>query len=81
MDMTGRSIPDFLSKLGIENNIWYSYIDEAYVYPSEYGEISSHLSSEKVVIITGTKEYGKTYTAIKLLLDYYKKGYEPVYIH
>jgi hypothetical protein len=37
------------------------------------------LSNDRLVFITGTKEYGKTYTAVRLLWEYFNKGYEPIW--
>jgi KaiC/GvpD/RAD55 family RecA-like ATPase len=78
--MNERTISDFLGKMGLEKNIWYKNMDDVYVAPIEFSEINSLLSREKIVILTGTKEYGKTFTAIKLLWEYYKNGYEPRYV-
>ena len=39
-------------------------IDTVYIPPPlEYEEIRSILENERIVFITGTAEYGKTYTA------------------
>lgn len=66
----------FLNKIGLNNNSFYGYIDELYVPPVEYQDIMKSLQENKIVFLTGTAEYGKTYTAIKILWEYYKNGYE-----
>jgi hypothetical protein len=49
--------------------------------PVKYEEIKEALAKERILFITGPKEYCKTFTAIRLLWEYYKKGeYEPKYI-
>jgi hypothetical protein len=35
------------------------------------------LERDKAVIITRHPEYGKTYTAVRLLWGHYNKGYDP----
>ena len=46
-----------------------------------YEEIEKNLKEYKCVFITGSAEYGKTYTAIKLLWEFYKNSnYRPMYI-
>jgi Novel STAND NTPase 3 len=74
-----QKITGFLRKIN-SDDIWYKKIDELYVPPHEYEEVEKILREKRIVFITGTKEYGKTYTAIKLLWEYYKNGYEPRYI-
>jgi hypothetical protein len=62
------------------DDISYKKIDELYVAPIEYAEIETTLKENRIVFITGAKEYGKTYTAIKLLWEFFKNGYEPKYM-
>jgi tetratricopeptide (TPR) repeat protein len=71
---------EFLEKIGLDTSDSYSRFDDLYVAPLEYPEIEKTLRENRVVFITGAKEYGKTYTAMRLLLEYYKKDYEPNYI-
>jgi len=70
----------FLDILGIPNSKWYGRIDDIYIHPKEYEEIKDSLKKNRLVFLTGTQEYGKTYTAIRLLWEYYNKGYEPQWI-
>jgi hypothetical protein len=64
-----------------EDKIWNSRIDDLYVPPRELDKIKATLEKRKIVFIVGTKEYGKTYTAMKLLWEYFcDKGYMPKYI-
>jgi hypothetical protein len=58
----------------------YGRIDEVYVPPLEYEDIAETLKEKRFVFITGTQEYGKTYTAVRLMWKYYNKGYEPKWI-
>ena len=67
----------FLQKIGFAENKWYERIDEVYIPPLEYTNILRTLNRNKIVFITGTREYGKTFTAIRLLWDFYNKGFEP----
>lgn len=69
---------EFLEKLG-SKRAEYREIEELYVAPENYDKIKSTLEEQNIVFIIGDAEMGKTYTAIKLLLEY-SKDYEPVYI-
>ena len=73
-------IYDFLEKIKRPNSRLYDRIDELYVPPVEYEEIKKTLEKERIVFITGTREFGKTYSAIRLLWEYFDRGYEPVWI-
>lgn len=75
----GLRILEFLRKIGEEGVKKYERIDELYVPPVNYEEIKQALSMDKILFISGTQEYGKTYTAVYLLSEYFKKGYEPVW--
>ena len=55
----------------------YQRIDSYYVLPDEYDEIRQLLDEKNVVVILGDPGIGKTYTAVHLLHEYYKKGYKP----
>ena len=48
--------------------------------PIEYDDIKRTLEEKRIVFITGTPEYGKTYTAVRLMWEYFNKGYEPRWI-
>jgi Trypsin-like peptidase domain len=74
-----KMILQFVREIG-SDSIWYKKIEDLYVAPKEYQEIESTLEDQRIVFITGSKEYGKTYTAIKLLWEYYRKGYKPKFI-
>jgi hypothetical protein len=71
---------DFLRKIGYPNSRTYWRTDEVYIPPVEYEDIREMLKKENIVFITGTQEYGKTYTAVRLMWEFYNKGYEPVWI-
>ena len=53
---------------------------QTYVKPKEYDKILQALNERKVSIITGSPEYGKTYTAYHILLEYYNKDFVPYHI-
>lgn len=71
---------DFLSKIGHQGSKWYGRIDEVYISPSKYEDMKTSLNENQILFITGTQEYGKTYTAVRLLWDYYNRGYNPKWI-
>jgi len=71
---------EFLQKIGYAFSRWYRRIDEVYVPPNEYKEMITTLKEKRILFITGTQEYGKTYTAVRILWDYYCCGYEPKWI-
>ena len=70
----------FLEKIGYAGSKWYGRIDEVYVPPLEYEDLKRTLKEKRIVFITGTQEYGKTYTAVRLMWEYYNSGYEPRWI-
>lgn len=57
----------------------YKRIDELYVAPKEFDNILDILYSKNIVFIVGDPGIGKTYTAVKILKDYFNKGYEPIW--
>ncbi|PKP58147.1 MAG: hypothetical protein CVT89_03335, partial [Candidatus Altiarchaeales archaeon HGW-Altiarchaeales-2] len=69
---------DFFKKIGIEEKR-YLQIENLYVQPKNFNEIKEKLNKEKIIFLIGDAEIGKTYTSIKLLLDSYNEGYDPVY--
>lgn len=71
---------EFLEEIEYVGSKWYGRIDEVYVPPLEYEDMARTLKEKKIVFITGTQEYGKTYTAVRLMWEYYNKGYEPEWI-
>jgi Mg/Co/Ni transporter MgtE len=71
---------EFLEKIGYAGSKWYGRINEVYVLPLEYEDMVRTLKEKRIVFITGTQEYGKTYTAVKLMWEYYNSGYEPGWI-
>jgi len=70
----------FLKDIGYEGDKWYERIDDIYVPPLEYEELKSTLKEKRFLFIVGTQEYGKTYTAVRLMWEYYQQGYEPRWI-
>lgn len=73
-------ILDFLEKIKRPGSKLYDRIDDLYIYPLEYDEIKKDLETKRIVFIVGTPEYGKTYTALRLLWEYYNEGYRPIWI-
>lgn len=65
----------FLEEINIEGSKLYERINDLYIPPLEYEEIKKALEKENIVFITGAAEYGKTYTAVRLLWEYFIKGY------
>ena len=72
---------DFLEKIRHAGSKLYGRIDEVYVPPLEYEDMARTLKEKRIVFITGTPEYGKTYTAVKFMWEYYTSGYEPRWIN
>lgn len=68
---------EFLEKIGYPGSNLYGRIDEVYVPPSEYEEMARALEEKRILFVTGTPEYGKTYTAVRLMWEFYNRGYEP----
>ncbi len=69
-------ISKFLSSLGFkEAKSLYNRIDELFIPPREFCEIKKLLQDHKTTIIIGSPEFGKTYTAVRLLWEYHIKGY------
>ncbi|BDZ67953.1 hypothetical protein [Methanobacterium ferruginis] len=76
-----RKITDFLTRLGQRRSDFSGYvIDRVFVPPDEYNDIKQTLMNKKIVFITGIPGYGKTYTAIRLLWEYFENGYIPYWI-
>ena len=71
---------EFLEKIGYAGNKWYGRIDEVYVPPLEYEDMARALKEKRIVFITGTPEYGKTFTAVRLMWEFYNRGYVPKWI-
>ncbi|HEV7643374.1 MAG TPA: PUA domain-containing protein [Pyrinomonadaceae bacterium] len=69
---------DFLQKISHDDER-YKGIDEYYVAPTEYEEIIDSLEKHNLVFIIGDPGIGKTYTAVKILKDFYEKGFEPIW--
>ncbi|WP_295912556.1 PUA domain-containing protein [uncultured Alistipes sp.] len=57
----------------------YKRIEDLYVPPVEYDEITETLKEKNIVFIIGDPGIGKTYTAVQLLKTYYNQGFEPIW--
>jgi CheY-like chemotaxis protein len=73
-----NKISKFLQSIGLNGIKKYERINDLFVSPINYNEIKEELRKNRIVFITGTKEYGKTYVSIMLLWEYFNKGYEPI---
>ncbi|MEX2720362.1 MAG: SIR2 family protein, partial [Candidatus Wukongarchaeota archaeon] len=74
------SIEVFLREIKFSDSSLYNDISNIYVPPNEYEEIQETLEKNRIVFITGTPEYGKTFTAVELMWEYFLKGYTPRWI-
>jgi hypothetical protein len=70
----------FLEEIEHPGDKHYDRIGEVYVPLLEYEEIRKVLKKYRIVFITGAPEYGKTFTAIRLMWEYYQKGYRPKWV-
>ncbi|WP_276965796.1 PUA domain-containing protein [Chryseobacterium sp.] len=70
---------DFTKKIAHDDER-YRQIEELFVEPNEFQEIKNTLEENNIVFIIGDPGIGKTYLAVKLLKEYYKVGYEPIWI-
>ncbi len=70
---------EFLEKIGSQRTEYWE-IEELYVKPTIYHKIKGTLEKNNIVFIIGDAEMGKSYTAINVLYEYSKEGYEPIYI-
>ncbi|UYP48601.1 hypothetical protein NEF87_004886 [Candidatus Lokiarchaeum ossiferum] len=72
---------EFLEIIGYSGTKWYQFIDKCYVKPNEYKSMKHILKTEKILFIIGPPQYGKTYTAVKFLKEFYiKKKLNPIWI-
>jgi len=74
VEKRGR-ILKFLEEIHLPGNRRYKWIEDVYVEPREYDEIFKTLKEKRILFITGTPEYGKTFTAVRLMWEFYKQGY------
>ena len=78
--LENQKIREFLKRIKKSNHTFYNKINKLYVKPNEYANIKNTLMRKHIVLITGTKEFGKTYTAAHLLWEFYNDGYTPKWI-
>lgn len=57
----------------------YIRIKELFVAPREYDALKQKLEASKIVFIVGDPGIGKTYTAARLLRDYFDQGFHPTW--
>jgi hypothetical protein len=76
-----RQITKFLKEIRQKKSDFSgALIDRVFVPPKKYDKIKDTLKRDRIVFITGTAGYGKTYTAIRLLWEYFNKKYIPRWI-
>jgi len=69
------TLDDFLGALGESANFpQYKKLDGLYVGPKEYDDAYRILQKKRIVLIVGPPHVGKTFTAVHLLWDFYRKG-------
>ncbi len=71
---------NFLTILSIDQNSFYSALNDVYVEPNEYNLIIETLETNNSIFLVGDPEIGKTFTALKILWHYYLKEYSPEWI-
>jgi len=70
-----RTLDEFVTALGESANFpQYKELDWLYVPPKEYHDAYRILQEKKIVLIVGPPHVGKTFTAIHLLWDFYRRG-------
>ena len=69
----------FLWKIGKSPSSSFRRIERIFIPPNEYESILFSLEKNKFVFIIGDPEIGKTYTAARILWEYFLKGYTPVW--
>lgn len=75
-----RTLENFISELEIPESSRYCKLNELFVPPKEFSEIKTHLKNKRVIFISGPPEFGKTFTSIVLLWEWYKEGYSVKWI-
>lgn len=58
----------------------YRRIDSLYILPKEYQSILDRLDKNGLVFIVGDPGIGKTYTAVRIMKNYFESGYEPIWV-
>ncbi|MCB9032733.1 MAG: hypothetical protein H6553_02735 [Chitinophagales bacterium] len=60
-------------------DIRYEKIDSVFVEPKEFSAIENKLKENNIIFIIGDPGIGKTFTSVKLLKNYFNKGYKPIW--
>lgn len=71
-------IISFLKLIG-QSDLKYDEIENIYVNPNEYNSIKQKLDTYNLVFIIGDPGIGKTYSAVRLLKEFFKEGYKPIW--
>jgi hypothetical protein len=75
-----KKFNNFLQAIEKRGFLIYDKFEDVYVPPIEYDQIQETLKRNRCILIIGTAEYDKTYTAINLLWEYCKSNHMPKYI-
>ena len=76
-----KNISDYFKKIQQSRSDYNgALIDKLFVPPDEFDDIKNKLKNERIVFLTGTAGYGKTYTTIRLLWEWFNNGYVPKWI-
>jgi hypothetical protein len=68
----------FLQTINKKPDSIYRLIDSIFVPPNDYQKILEVLETRRIAFLIGDPEIGKTYTALRILWEYYQKGRQPI---
>ena len=77
---SSKSEKDFLRLIGKDMNNWYLNFESNFVEPINYSKIKSKLFINQILFLIGSPQSGKTFTAVKLMFEYYLRGIKPIWI-
>lgn len=77
---SSKSEKEFLRLIGKDMNNWYRNLESNFVDPLNYSKIKSILNNNQILFIIGSPQSGKTFTAVKLMFEYYLRGIKPLWI-
>jgi hypothetical protein len=70
---------NFLEKIGRPRSLWYNKINRIFVPPDEYRDMIKNLEKNRIIFLVGDPEIGKTFTAVRMMWEYFSKGYKPIW--
>ena len=77
---SSKSEIEFLHLIGKYMNNWYHNLESNFVEPDNYSKIKSILHNNRLLFLIGSPQSGKTFTAVKLMFEYYLQGIKPNWI-